>query len=292
MDEKSASRRERLLGSPVVPELDSQLSPEEAQALRRVLFALAGEVRRVLGDALTGVYLNGSFALGAGDIHADVDFMVAARRPLTGDQERGVRDLHRRFPDRPEHWARVLEGSYVSLGVLRERADRRTPWLYVDNGAREMEWSTHDNTEVFRWVLKNRALTVVGPPAASLLGHVPIRSLREEAAATAARRRRDATEDPEYLENGWGQPHEVLACCRMLYTATTGEVTAKKTAALWCLNVLPTEWHDLLQGAVEDRPDPWTRIHRTADPERTSRTRQLIDFVAPMIAHAARRHVD
>ena len=187
-----------------------------------MLHDLTQRVQTALGHGLLGVYLDGSFALGAGDVHADVDFVVVTRQGLGGDEELKIREIHRRLPDRPEHWAHVLEGSYVSAGDLRARADPDQPWLYVDNGKPEMELSTHDNTEVFRWVLKNRGLAITGPAACSLLPDIPPRVLRDEAAAQAARRHDDALADPEYLENGWGQPHEVPTQCRIFYTASTG----------------------------------------------------------------------
>src|SRR3954470_2349584 len=198
----------------VLARLRPQLDDTEAQLLASVLATLMESVYRILGETVAGVYVKGSFALGSGDIHADVDFLVATHQRLDAQQESAIRDLHRALPDRPERWAHVLEGSYASLDDLRSRADPNTPWLYVDNGNRDMEWSAHDNTEVFRWVLHNRALAVHGPVAATLVDDVPPRVLRHEAAALAVQRRQDIAADLDYLSNGWGQPHEVLTRCR------------------------------------------------------------------------------
>ncbi len=92
-----------------------------------------------------------------------------------------------------------------------------------------MEWSVHDNTELSRWVLHHRALAVHGPPASTLVPDVPPQVLRNEAAALALARRRDLAADPEYLQNAWGQPHEVLTRCRLLFSATRAEVTGRPT---------------------------------------------------------------
>ncbi len=267
--------------------LVGQLGDTEADALASVLATLAQRLYSALRETLAGVYLTGSFALGSGDIHADVDFLVATHGPLDGHQEQAVRDLHRALPDQQEHWAHNLEGSYASLRDLRQRADPDTTWLYVDNGSRDMEWSAHDNTEVFRWMLHNRAITISGPATAGLLDTVPPLVLRQEAAALAVTRMRDIAADRDYLRNGWGQPHEVLTRCRLLYTAGHAEVIGKTEAATWAKEVLPEEWHGLIDQAVADRPNPWRRVHQQADLSRAERTWQFIEFITPLITHAA-----
>lgn len=268
--------------------LERQLDRPEAVLLRSVLAALDQQVRSALGDSVVGIYLEGSFALGSGDTHSDVDFLVVTRTELTPAEEERVRALHRAFPDRSEHWAHVLEGSYAPADALRRRADD-TPWLYVDNGHREIELSTHDNTEVFRWVLKHHAVVISGPPGGSLVPEVPESAVRGEAARLAVERHDSALAEPEYLANGWGQPHEVLTHCRMLYTATTGAVCGKTAAAQWCLDVVDDEWHPLIRAAISSRPDPWQRAHQQADPELTALTAPFISHMKSRILEAAER---
>jgi predicted nucleotidyltransferase len=267
--------------------LREQLGDDEACLLAAVLADLAEAAAVVLREDLVGVYLTGSFALGSGDLHSDVDFLVVTRKGPDASQAAGLRDLHRVLPDREEHWAHHLEGSYAGLADLGGRADASTPWLYVDNGRRDMEWSVHDNTELSRWVLYHRALAVHGPPAATLLPDVPPRILRDEAAALALARRRDLAADPEYLQNAWGQPHEVLTRCRLLFTATTAEVAGKADAAHWCRGVVPEEWHDLIDHAVAVRRNPTRRVHQRADPALASRTWDFVEFMTPLVVHAA-----
>ena len=260
------------------------MGADEAAQLVAVLERLDAGARDAVGECHVGTYLKGSFALGAGDVHADVDFLVVTERALTADEERRVRALHRRLPDGDEHWAHNLEGSWATRDQVRRRAEPGVGWLYVNNGSREMEWSDHDNTEVFRWVLRNCAVTVSGPAPETLLPEVPAHVVRAEAAGLAARRAAEI--DDEYLANAWGQPHEVLTQCRLLYTATTGEVTGKEAAARWCLDRLPAQWHDLILSAIADRPDPWGRVHRFGDPGRARRTHEFVGEMSSLIARA------
>jgi Domain of unknown function (DUF4111) len=276
-----------LMRPEVLDRLRPQLGETEADLLASVVANLAQRVQVVLGETLAGVYLKGSFALGSGDVHADVDFLVATHQALSGPQEAAIRELHSVLPDQEAHWAHHLEGSYASLHDLRQRADPETAWLYVDNGNRDMEWSSHDNTEVFRWVLHHRALAIFGPSAATLVDDVPPQALRQEAAALAVRRRQDIAADRDYLRNAWGQPHEVLTRCRLLYTATHAEVMGKIDAASWTKGVVPGEWHDLIDHAIADRPNPWQRAHQVADPVLSERTWAFVEFMTPLIAQAA-----
>jgi hypothetical protein len=272
--------------SQLAPILERQLDGPEAELLGSVLVALDQQVRSALQDSVVGVYLKGSFALQSGDVHSDVDFLVVTRDQLTTAEEQRVRALHRAFPDRPEHWAHVLEGSYAPATALRDRADG-TPWLFVDNGSRDMEFSAHDNSEVFRWVLRHRGVAISGPPADSLLPETPTQALRDEAARLAVERQDSALADPDYLANGWGQPHEVLINCRMLYTASTGEVCGKTASAQWCRDVVSTEWHPLIDAAIRSRPDPWQRVHQKADPELAARMAPFITYMTALILDAA-----
>lgn len=275
------------MNAEVLVGLRPQLGDAEADLLASVLAQLAERVHTLLGETLAGVYLKGSFALGSGDIHADVDFLVATHQRLDAEQETAIRELHSVLPDQEERWAHVLEGSYASIDDLRKRADPSTPWLYLDNGSRDMEWSTHDNTEVFRWVLHNRALAIHGPAAATLIDDVPRLVLRHEAAALAVRRMQDIAAGRDYIRNGWGQPHEVLTRCRLLFTATHAEVIGKVDAARWAKGVVPEEWHDLIDHAMAARPHPAVRAHQLADPVLAERTWEFIEFMARLIARAA-----
>lgn len=146
--------------------------------LDAVLAELAGRAAAILGADFVGAYLQGSFAVGDADRHSDCDFLIPVRRPPTGDQEAALRAMHDEFPTRPDYWARRLEGSYPVLSELRTLDGLGRPWLYVDNGWREMQWSTHCNSEVVRWSLREHGVTLAGPPPRDLVDPVPAAALR------------------------------------------------------------------------------------------------------------------
>ena len=76
----------------------------------------------------------------------------------------------------------------------------------------------------------------------------------------------------------WKQPYVVLSYCRMLHTLSSGRVASKKEGAEWPLGALDAEWSSLIQGAMDDRPDPWDRVHVRAEPEAVALTVAFVDY--------------
>jgi len=78
----------------------------------------------------------------------------------------------------------------------------------------------------------------------------------------------------------WKQPYVVLTLCRALHTLETGTVSSKREAAEWAKRSLDPEWRDLIQQALDDRPDPWGRVKQDSTPELVARTRAFADAVS------------
>ncbi len=72
----------------------------------------------------------------------------------------------------------------------------------------------------------------------------------------------------------------VLSQARILHTLVIGEVSSKRSAGEWALHALDPEWAPLIRWALEDRPDPWTKVRELADPVLLRRTQQFIDYTA------------
>jgi len=71
----------------------------------------------------------------------------------------------------------------------------------------------------------------------------------------------------------------VLSHARILHTLALGEVSSKRVAGEWALQTLDAEWAPLIRWALDDRPDPWMKVHEPADPALLCRTRQFTDYV-------------
>jgi spermidine synthase len=119
-----------------------------------------------------------------------------------------------------------------------------------------MEWSTHCNTEVVRWVLREHGATLAGPSPRDLVDEVDPDVLRT--------RMREEARDflPGMLtwiglDSPWAQRYAVATLCRILYTLDTGQVASKRAALLWARDALEPQWRSLISEALEGRSLGW-----------------------------------
>lgn len=247
--------------------------------LNGVLRELLAGVRVILKGNFCGAYLQGSFAVGDADIHSDVDFIVVTHDDVTSAQLAALQGLHSRLFALDVPWAQHLEGSYVQKDRLRHVDPTRTPFLYLDNGASELVSDNHCNTAVVRWSLREHGVALAGPDPKLLVDPVSAAQLRSEALVGIAEY---AAWAPEPTKAGqmsrWKQPYLVLTFCRLLHTLATGTVASKREAGKWALGSLDGKWAELIQRALDDRPDPWLRVHQPADAEDIARTLVFVEY--------------
>ncbi len=240
--------------------------------LNELLERLVARISSLLGADLLGVYLTGSFALGGGDPASDCDFLTVTDGRLDRDEERALRRLHKEIPDWPGYWAYNLEGSYASQADLTTLGTLGKPWLYVNRGGREMEWSPHCNREDVRWVLVNRPLVLAGSDPRAFVADVP------PAVLQAAMRPQIETFLIDLatwasFDVSWTQRYAVEAGSRMLYTLEHGEVISKPAALEWAAQMLPLEWRHLVDQVRNDRFVAWN------DPPRPGSVDRAVEFV-------------
>lgn len=261
--------------------------PTRFPDLNLVLFELVTGANKALGAEFVGAYLTGSFAVGDADEFSDVDFLVVTHSDVDEQRVSGLQALHARLFGIDVEWAQHLEGSYAPAARLRRLEHPASEFLFLDNGASRLEWDAHCNTAVVRWVLREHNAVLSGPDVRTLVEPITAAELRDEAFSRVR----------EYAEwasaptkaggmSRWKQPYVVLTLCRMLHTLTFGVVVSKRVAAEWAWAAFDVEWADLIQAAIDDRPDPWGRVHRAADPEDAERTLQFADYA---VGEAGRR---
>ena len=246
-----------------------RLVPTVFPDLNELLQEFVACVESTLGENFVGAYLVGSFALGGGDLQSDCDFLVVTEARVTPAQERELRELHAELPTRTGHWSHDLEGAYAPRRDLETLEALGEKWLYVDRGHREMEWSTHCNSEDVRWTLRERGMTLAGTEARQFVAEVPADVLRSKMRVLIARFLPDLLSWTNFDEVAWSQRYAVASLCRMLYTLDTGEITSKQNALEWAKSALPERWRGLIQQTIDDRPLPWTDPPRPGSVEAT-----------------------
>ena len=183
-----------------------------------------------------------------------------------------------------------LEGSYPPANQLRTLGAVGTPWLYVDNGHREMEWSTHCNSAVARWSLRECGVVLAGPDPRTLVDPVTPDDLCAQVAADAHAFTSTLDSWAE-IDNAWTQPYVVATFCRFLHTQRCGRVTSKRQALAWGRENLDPQWSDLIQDALDDRPDPWERATRPARAGSIEPTVRFAAYAEGLVAERDRERI-
>lgn len=274
-------------------DLPSREFPTPYPALNAVLVDLVHGARSALAESFVGAYLQGSFAVGDADEHSDVDFLIATTRELSDAQVAELEAMHQRIYDTAgTAWAQHLEGSYVPLHVLRRHVPPGVRLPYLDNGSRVIERSDHDDTLVVRWVLREHGIVLSGPDPKALVDPVPADGLRREIRRKIEEWGSSILSGPAYVKTRWGQPYVVLSFCRMLQTVETGRVESKRAGALWARRSLERQWSGLIEGAWNERPDPWVKVHQAAHERDVESTIAFVRHAIDLSRQAGPRLVD
>jgi Aminoglycoside adenylyltransferase, C-terminal domain len=221
--------------------------------LDSLLAELVGLWRQILGATFVGAYVQGSFALGAGDQQSDCDWIVALRDRPTAFQEARLRALHAELPTRAGHWPHDVEGSYAPIAELARVESLGREWLYNDHGQRTLEWDDHCNRAYTRWILREHGIVLSGPTPLSFMPPVPEAALRAEAAAAIPTVIDELATWLDIDQLAWGQRYAVTTVARILYTLDTAAVASKAGALEWAQRTLDPRWRPLLGQVRDDR---------------------------------------
>ncbi len=221
--------------------------------INRLLAELYSGARAVLGDNFTGMYLDGSLALGAFDFASDLDFVIVTEVDVAGETLEALQALHERLALLDPVWGRKLEGSYISRAGLRHDDPDHVmhPNYEWDAG---LKMAAHGATwDIHRYNLREHGVRVAGPPPQELIDPVSPDQLRRAAATILREWGAGILAAPEQIQGREYQSYTVLSLCRILYTLQFGDVATKASAAYWCQGRLGQPWFALIERALEGR---------------------------------------
>ena len=247
--------------------------------LNQVLSDLVSRMQEILGDNFVGAYLQGSFAIGGFDIHSDVDFIVVINDKLSPDQINALQEMHDQIYQLESKWAQHLEGSYFPKEILRYHSNQGVKLWYLDNGARSLIRSEHCNTIYVRWVVREKGVTLAGPPPSTLVDPISTELLRDDIFETIINWGQEILDDPNSFNNRFYQSFIVLSYCRMLHDLHNGYAGSKREGAEWAKSALDPSWSVLIEGTWDGRPNPAQKVRQPADPQDYKKTLKFVKYV-------------
>jgi hypothetical protein len=225
-----------------------------------LLRALQGDVTRILGPALVGMYLEGSLALGNLTAGSDVDVVVATASELSDETFAALRTMHERLSASGMRWADQLEMVYLPVAAVRRHDPAHATHPYLGRGPGERlrvitlstDWVAH------RVIVRERGIILAGPPPATLIDPITpdeLRSALVEMLRFWWAPMAGEGVSADFLRQRGHQSLAVLTMCRLLYTLRTGEMISKSAAACWGQANLDPNWSGLIERAAAWRTD-------------------------------------
>ena len=157
---------------------------------------------------------------------------------------------------------------------MRRHAPQPLTHPNIERGPGErLKMARHDEDWIIhRYNLRERGITLVGPPPHTLIDPLSPDDLRRATLAILRDWWALMLADPAPLRARGYQSYAVLSLCRILYTLHYGAVAAKREAARWAQETLDPRWAPLIDRAWEGRSDPGS----DASPEDVRATQEFI----------------
>jgi streptomycin 3"-adenylyltransferase len=221
--------------------------------VQQYLVRIAAALGDVLGDLLSGLYVHGSLATGCfRRERSDIDLLAVTAQKLSPQIREAVALLLVRLSD-----ARPLTGD-IEVYVIQERYARsfEHPLPYEVHYSslwhekirhRQMDYA-EDRTSIDLAAnlvdVRERGVTLLGPPPGGMFGPVPWHAFVNALEADFTWARAHVEDMPVYA---------VLNACRVLHGATANRLTAlnKDEAGVWALETVPRMYHSLVNDALQ-----------------------------------------
>lgn len=175
-----------------------------------------------------------------------------------------------------------LQGSFAigdyDQEILRRHSKRGMELWYLDHGARSLIRSDHCNSILVRWIVREKGISLAGPPPKTLVDPISGELLREEIFETLTDWGQEILDNPAPYANRFYQGYIVLNYCRMLHDLHRGHPSSKQEGAEWAKSVLDPSWSDLIDGAWDGRPDPAKKVQQPADPKDFEKTLKFVEY--------------
>ena len=130
-----------------------------------------------------------------------------------------------------------------------------------------------------RWTVRERGLTLAGPPPQNLIDPITEEMLKSEIYKTLNDWGQEILDHPDRFNNRFYQAFIVLSYCRMLHDLKRGYPGSKPEGAEWAKANLDPMWAELIDGTWEGRLNPALKVRQPADPVQFEKTLRFVEFV-------------
>lgn len=210
--------------------------------------AASGEI---LNEALTGVYLHGSLAMGCfNPDRSDIDLILVINREMADRQKR-------RFMEEVVKWNLQAPKKGLELSVVREEVCRNfiypTPfelhfspvhlkWWQEDPEGyiRDMKGADPDLAAHFT-IIRKYGIALAGPAVEEVFGEVPREAYLDSIWQDVKNALEDVAEDPVYV---------ILNLCRVAAYVREDRILSKAAGGEWGLGRLPERYHSLIRDVL------------------------------------------
>jgi hypothetical protein len=232
--------------------------PTAEPDVNAILHELLRNVQAILGTHFVGMYLEGSLTGDDFDQASDIDFIVVTDRAVSGDLFAALQAMHDRITAGDSPWATELEGSYIERHALRRHDPAHAMHPNIERGRNErLKMAHHDASWVIhRYLLRERGITLSGPPPHTLVDPVSPTDLRQAMSSMLPGWVTPILQNPDLIQARGYQSFIVLTLCRVLSTLHAGTVVSKRLAARWAQQSLGEPWASLIERALEGRQNP------------------------------------
>lgn len=203
----------------------------------KILLEFASDVKKVLDQKISGLYVYGSLVWGDFDEGiSDIDLMAALTDDISDEELIKLREMHENFVNRHPDFEDRIEVQYVKVSDIKEFKTKRHQMINISPG--EPIHRIEAGSEWFmNWYLViTYGKTIFGPTPSTFIPHL---TKEEFIAATIEQAKYWQTHIENARTSRPYQGYVVMTLCRALYTVTYGEQVSKKKAADWVATQFP-----------------------------------------------------
>jgi predicted nucleotidyltransferase len=219
--------------------------------VNQILHVLHADVKEILRDHFTGMYLYGSLSSGDFDPKtSDIDFLVVTEGSLPDDMITGLEAMHNRLWAGKTKWASKLEGSYIPRSLIRAHDPNGPACPTVNEAAFYLDPRGSDWI-IQRHVIREQGVVLDGPDPKTLIDPVSPDVIRQSVLGVLHEWWFPMLDDPSWLREheAGDRAFGVITMCRVLHALEHGTIVSKPKAMEWARSKLAEPWPGLIKRA-------------------------------------------